>query len=278
MKRILFLLFIIHIIGCANESEKSKQPPKNTTKKTVPTSTSNVLPVEQKKIMNPAVQQKFPIDEIMGKIDPPTHKDFIEMSTEHASKKKMYLRKDAYEAFKKMYIAAQKDGINLKVLSATRPFNHQKSIWEAKWTGKRLVSGKSLAKTIPKPIPRALKILQYSSMPGTSRHHWGTDIDINAFENEYFAKGKGKQEYDWLVTHASDYGFCQPYTPKGTERPNGYNEEKWHWSYMPISKTLTKQAKNELKDEMIKGFKGAETAPEIGIVEKYILGISKHCF
>ncbi len=164
------------------------------------------------------------------------------------------------------------------IKSATRPFDRQKIIWEGKWTGKRLVAGgQDISKTIPNPKERALKILEYSSMPGTSRHHWGTDIDINNFTNEYFAKGKGLKEYEWLTTHASEYGFCQPYTAKGAARPDGYNEEKWHWSYLPVAKKLTQQYQLRLKDKDISGFKGAETAVEIEVVRKYVLGISKAC-
>jgi len=114
-------------------------------------------------------------------------------------------------------------------------------------------------------------------MPGSSRHHWGTDIDINALTNEYFEKGKGQKEYDWLVANAASFGFCQPYSPKGDARPYGYNEEKWHWSYLPISKKLSEQYKLRIKNEDIKGFAGAESAPQIDIVNKYVLGINKAC-
>ena len=40
---------------------------------------------------------------------------------------------------------------------------------------------------------------------------------------------------DWLVQNGASYGFCQPYT---AGRCAGYNEEKWHWSYMPLSEPM----------------------------------------
>ena len=46
---------------------------------------------------------------------------------------------------------------------------------------------------------------------------------------------------------------------------------------MPVSKTLTEQARKTLKDELISGFKGAETATSIGVVKKYVLGINREC-
>ena len=76
---------------------------------------------------------------------------------------------------------------------------------------------------------------------------------------------------------AARFGFCQPYTPKGENRPYGYNEEKWHWSYMPLSKTFTQQAGLHLKDKMIKGFEGAETAVDIQVIKHFVLGINSAC-
>ena len=114
-------------------------------------------------------------------------------------------------------------------------------------------------------------------MPGSSRHHWGTDIDINALENSYFESGRGLKEYEWLKKHAADFGFCQPYSPKGPERPEGYNEEKWHWSYLPLARPLTQQAKLRLNNEALKGFRGAEAASGVSIVDNYVLGINKAC-
>ncbi|HHM21379.1 MAG TPA: D-alanyl-D-alanine carboxypeptidase family protein, partial [Bacteroidetes bacterium] len=156
--------------------------------------------------------------------------------------------------------------------------NRQKNIWESKWTGARKIeNGTNAATNYPDPKTRALKILEYSSMPGTSRHHWGTDIDINDLDNFTFEHGKGEEVYNWLVANAARFGFCQPYTKKGKERPHGYNEEKWHWSYIPIARQLTDLAAARLRDDMISGFKGAETAVKIGVVEKYVLGINREC-
>ena len=140
-----------------------------------------------------------------------------------------------------------------------------------------LIGVKDLPKEFPNAKDRALKILEFSSMPSTSRHHWGTDLDLNNFTNKYFESGKGKKEYEWLYNNAHTFGFCQPYTAKGTARPDGYNEEKWHWSYLPLSKKYIDQMKLRMNDETVKGFLGAEAAKEIGVVEKYILGINKAC-
>ncbi len=225
-----------------------------------------------------AIARGFTTDYLMGRFEPAEHPDFTLIETQYADREGLYLRKDAYAAFLDMYESAKSDGVRLTIRSATRNFDYQKGIWEAKWTGARSIEdGKNASQAYPNPKERALKILEYSSMPGTSRHHWGTDIDLNAFNNEYFASGEGLKAYQWLSEHASEYGFCQPYSPKGEERPHGYNEEKWHWSYLPIALPLTALAKENLKDSMISSFKGAEAAEQIGVVEKYVLGINSDC-
>lgn len=220
----------------------------------------------------------YPLQEIMGKFDPAAHPDFVAIETRYANRSGMFLRKEAYEAFKKMHAAAAKDSITLQIISATRNFEAQKGIWEAKWTGARKIeNGTNAAVAYPNPVKRALKILEYSSMPGSSRHHWGTDMDLNNLNPDYFHSGQGKKIHDWLTANGPRFGFCQPYSPKGNERPNGYNEEQWHWSYVPIASKMTAIAKQNLKNEMISGFEGATTAPEIDIVGKYVLGINHDC-
>jgi len=219
--------------------------------------------------------EQFTVDYIMGHFDPATHPDFEEVDIKYADREGLFLRKDTYEAFRKMYNHAASDGIRLQIRSATRNFNYQKGIWEAKWNGTKLIEGgENLAETTPDPKERALKILRYSSMPGTSRHHWGTDIDLNNFENSWFEKGDGLDIYNWLKKHAAEYGFCQTYT---AGREHGYLEERWHWTYMPVSSKLTALAKQELKNEMIKGFSGSEAAVMLDVVKYYVLAINQEC-
>jgi D-alanyl-D-alanine carboxypeptidase len=218
------------------------------------------------------------LDFLMGKFEPKNYYNFLQIEKKYADRKGMFIQKETYEAFKNMYAAAKQDGISFVIKSATRNFISQKNIWVENWNGKSKTTGvKDIIKNYPIPTDRALKILEFSSMPGTSRHHWGTDIDLNNFTNKYFEKGKGKEEYDWLKNNASKFGFYQPYIKKGNERPHGYNEEKWHWSYLPLSKKYIDQVRLKMKDKFIKGFDGAEVAEEIGMIEKYILGINRKC-
>ncbi|MFT5382919.1 MAG: D-alanyl-D-alanine carboxypeptidase [Saprospiraceae bacterium] len=269
--RMIVLMIWVCMLSCGTATVENKEA--MTTKKD-----SNIVKkVALVETSVPQVDSTITVDYLMGKFEPSKDARFVKLSTEYASSASMLLRKEAYEAFKEMYAAAKKEGISFKIISATRPFSHQKRIWEGKWNGTRKVEGKDLSKTHQDATKRALKILEYSSMPGSSRHHWGTDIDINNLENEYFEKGKGKKEYDWLVANAPRFGFCQPYSPIGDTRPFGYYEEKWHWSYLPISQKLTAQYKLRIRNEDVLGFDGAEVAPQVDIVNKYVLGINEEC-
>ena len=211
---------------------------------------------------------------LLGKFDPATHPLFSKLEDTHArgSAKDGYLRTETYEAFKKMSAAAKQDGVELVIISATRNFDSQKRIWENKWEGRTMVEGINLT-TIKDPKERARLILLYSSMPSTSRHHWGTDMDLNNLNNDYFLTGEGLKIYQWLTTHAAEYGFCQPYTNKEGGR-TGYEEEKWHWSYLPLSGEFLETYKKQVSYKDITGFKGAESAKPMVVIKNYVEGVA----
>ncbi|MEP7210651.1 MAG: M15 family metallopeptidase, partial [Alphaproteobacteria bacterium] len=158
-----------------------------------------------------------------------------------------------------------------------RSFNDQKRIWNDKWTGKTSVEGGKLPRTVPDPKTRAEKILEFSAMPGTSRHHWGTDFDLNDLSNGYFALGKGRVIHDWLTAYAAEYGFCQVYSPKGPDRQRGYNREDWHWSYLPVASRYLAAYPNVVGYERLTGFEGASTAKAIEVIPNYVQGINPDC-
>lgn len=219
---------------------------------------------------------EYDLDFLTGRFDPSKHDSFVKVPAIYGNREGMYLQREVFEAFLKMHEAAKSENINLVIVSATRNFEAQKSIWEGKWNN--LMKDEKVKKMEEKDIYIAKDILQYSSMPGTSRHHWGTDIDFNALNNEWFEKGEGKKLYDWLQSKGPDFGFYLVYSEKGENRPTGYNEEKWHYTYKPLSKKYTAQALKFLKDSDIKGFAGAHTAVQLNIVNEYVLGIHPDCY
>ncbi|WP_452225772.1 M15 family metallopeptidase [Lacinutrix cladophorae] len=161
------------------------------------------------------------------------------------------LRKEAYLAFQNMKATALKEGVRIQIVSSYRSFNHQKHIWEGKY--KRYINqGLSAEKSIQ-------KIIEYSTIPGTSRHHWGTDIDIidanvhapkHVLREENFHRD-GSYIYlkKWMDAHANSFGFYLVYTADLNRK--GFKYEPWHYSYKPLSQNYLKSYKKVNIQEML---------------------------
>ncbi|TNE56457.1 MAG: D-alanyl-D-alanine carboxypeptidase family protein [Bacteroidetes bacterium] len=274
-----FFLSVLACVGCGPEAETGAVFSRYSAQVcAAPSPADTIIPDAKSIQQEEAPRAAVPVtaltaagtDFLMGKFNPATHPDFVPVSTRYASRSGLYLQKETYAAFCKMWSAAKKDGINLTILSAARSFDYQKGIWERKWS--------VYTTQIKAADARTLKILEYSAMPGSSRHHWGTDIDLNGLDPKAFVPGgQYHKTYEWLQQHAHFYGFYQPYTAKDHARPDGYNEERWHWSYLPLATPLLRQYERSVADAMFTGFSGAETAPAVGIVQKYVLGVAPDC-
>jgi len=195
---------------------------------------------------------------LLGKINPENDSMFVEIPSKYCIMRKEYIHKDVLEPFIAMYEAAEKDGIRLGIVSAHRTFETQKWLWNQRYYNSS------------NPVSVAKIVLNYLAMPGTSRHHWGTEVDLISTKLYYYESEEGKYTYQWLIDNAADYGFYQVYTAGKTK---GYNEEKWHWSYMPVAKEFLKQYGEKITYEDISGFNGCETAKELMIIENYVFGI-----
>ncbi|MBP9887244.1 MAG: M15 family metallopeptidase [Leptospiraceae bacterium] len=205
----------------------------------------------------------------------------LKVFTNKIEKNTHSLREETITALNKMIEAydrdrEQKSKQHIFVVSAHRSYSDQKSIWEQKFKGTRKMRESVLGKT-PEEIVDL--ILEYSSAPGTSRHHWGTDLDINALQNDYFSgKGNGAFLYEWLQKNASKFGFCQPYNELSKRGGKGYNEEKWHWSYAPIANQLQKDWEESFKNKEI-NFVGKFSGSELLGVRplEYVTSINSEC-
>lgn len=186
--------------------------------------------------------------------------NFISVEMPYSARPNMRMQKEAYRAYIKMYKAAKQSGIDLKIISSTRLYALQQTIWNRKWSN---CNGCDSAKV--------RQIMQYVSMPGTSRHHWGSDIDFISVNPSWWKQGEGLRIYKWLCTHASEYGFFQPYT----SNPNrsGYSEERWHWSYAPISVPYLENYLKLIHSNDLKGFNGSEQIERLHLIESHVCGI-----
>lgn len=207
---------------------------------------------------------------LLGKFNPDSSEFFVLIPSMYTRKSGIFIQKETLEAYIKMFVAAKKDGVNLEIISATRSFIYQKGIWERKWNSPAF-------QKIMDAVSRARQIMHYSAMPGTSRHHWGTDIDLNSLSNNTFSNGNGKLVYEWLLKNAGKFGFCQVYSERGQNRKFGYEEEKWHWSYLPLAQSYTKDYPILIKKEDIGGFSGCESFEMHSVIHHFVLGINPSC-
>jgi hypothetical protein len=145
------------------------------------------------------------------------------------------LRKEAHDAFVEMKKAAYQDGIDIKVVSSYRSYERQRAIFERKYV---LFTEEGL-----EPLEAIDKIIEYSTIPGTSRHHWGTDADLidaskpaegDVLVPEKFGPGGPFEDFkNWMDANSEKYGFYLVYTDNPRRR--GFKYEPWHYSYAPLS-------------------------------------------
>ncbi|MCB5278415.1 MAG: M15 family metallopeptidase [Candidatus Cloacimonetes bacterium] len=223
-------------------------------------------------MINPSFSQSCqristPKDLLLGKFDPAEHPDFERISN-YNMYANMYLHTQAKCALDSLVEAAAKDGITLRILSATRTFNTQKLIWERKIN--KYSKGRFDWLTNAQQRDIVQNILTYSAMPSTSRHHWGTDVDFCSVSLAFWQSAKGKRTYRWLKDNAENYGFALTYTQS---RNGGHNFEPWHWSYLPLSDIFLDDYLNTITYSDIISFSGASFAAELGIFDHYVANV-----
>lgn len=152
---------------------------------------------------------------------------------------------------------------SLEVASAYRSYAQQESIWNEKVEGKRPLWSKDEKHLVDVQTLRPEEIVQhllhFSSIPGCSRHHWGTDFDI--FDPTYYKQTSQKlllknEAYDLQV--GPNYHLLQSFEegrlqgkhffirPYEQPRSEGIQREAWHISYAPVSKSLQSQFSFEI--------------------------------
>lgn len=153
------------------------------------------------------------------------------------------LHQGIIDDYKALELAAKNAGFDLEIASAYRSFERQSLIWNNKYSGKRPILSATnepveIAKLSEIEIIKA--IMLYSAIPGASRHHFGTDLDIYA--PNMLAEGQSLQlepwEYNqsgpfyelnlWLDENLLQYGFYRPYK----SFQGGVAQEAWHISHI----------------------------------------------
>ena len=267
MKHITLILTILALLTCTNHKAQNSniQPQDSTTISSKSTNDS------QLSTLNFQLSKEI----LLGKFNPATDSNFVLIPEHMASNKSMYCHRETFQAYLAMRDSALRDGITLTIVSATRNFNRQKQIWDRKWNSNnaQCTMHNAQLKDTTADICKVRSIMRYSSMPGTSRHHWGTDLDFISVEPEDWTHGEGLRIYNWLCANAHKFGFFQPYTTDPAR--TGYAEERWHWSYAPLSKPYLEAYRQKITAEDITGFSGSYLVDSLGIIQSHVFGISE---
>ena len=186
------------------------------------------------------------------------------LTREHLTDRRgVLMHEQAAEAFSSLQARAHDAGFQLSVASSYRSYERQLAIFNGKWRGERPVlddNDRALVRQDYSAEEWLHLILRFSALPGTSRHHWGTDIDIfdptripsgeslQLIPSEYRIGGIFEDLTQWLDTliAANDCeGFFRPYD----RDRGGISEEPWHLSYGPVaSKARSRLSAGALRD------------------------------
>ncbi len=155
-------------------------------------------------------------------------------------------------AFAQLAAAAHLRGFELAIASAHRDFQRQLAIWNAKADGRRpVLDPHGVVLDIDKLSERELvfAILRWSALPGMSRHHWGSDLDVydaaavgadyqlQLIPAECAGAGVFGELHRWLdqrIEAGQAFGFFRPYD----RDCGGVAPEPWHLSFSPEARTV----------------------------------------
>jgi LAS superfamily LD-carboxypeptidase LdcB len=170
-------------------------------------------------------------------------------SAEDAEWLTVSVHREVVDPFRELASAAAGAGFDLAILSGFRSFDKQLSIWNRKARGELAVfdsDARALDITSLSDRELVFSILRWSALPGASRHHWGTDLDvydaaakpagyeIELIPSEYQSGGMFAPLSHWLderIANGSAFGFFRPYD----RDRNGVAPERWHLSYAPLA-------------------------------------------
>ncbi len=160
---------------------------------------------------------------------------------------KCALHFETVASFLAMRDDAARAGIDLRPVSSFRDFERQRVLWNRKWSGERPLYDRAGVELDPVQLSDAKRvdaILCWSAVPGGSRHHWGSDIDVidaaampdgyqvQLLPSEYAPGGVFERLTAWLDRNMHRFGFHRPYA---SDR-GGTGVEPWHISYAPVAR------------------------------------------
>lgn len=156
------------------------------------------------------------------------------------------LQRDTLEPFLAMRDAAARAGLAIEIVSSFRDFAAQQNIWDRKFRGERPLydaNGNVVDHARLNKEELIDAIVCWSAVPGGSRHHWGTEVDVidraalpegyrvRLLPEEAAPGGVFQRLHRWLDENSASFGFYRPYRAYR----GGFYPEPWHLSYAPVS-------------------------------------------
>lgn len=162
---------------------------------------------------------------------------------------KSALHSDVLEPWRQLVDAAKGEGFELTLASSYRSFDRQRLIWNAKLSGERPVfddDGCQLDLSCMSSLERVQRLMRWSALPGASRHHWGTDMDVydkaavpetyqlQLVADEYTGTGPFAPMIEWLHHFLKSDAAPVFFFPYELDH-GGIAIEPWHLSYKPVA-------------------------------------------
>ena len=192
------------------------------------------------------------------------------------------------EPFFRLRAAAAADGIDLLPVSTYRDFSRQLGIWNAKCRGERDLFDRDGIRLDYDSLSEEEvvgAILHWSALPGASRHHWGTEIDVvdartaepgrapQLLPSEFAPGGRQASLETWLASNLGRFGFHRPYA----RDLGGVQPEPWHVSHSATAAAALARFTPQLLQDALDGVELDCAAivrarlPEI--FERYVLNV-----
>ena len=155
--------------------------------------------------------------------------------------------------------AAAAADFELAIASAHRSFSRQLSIWNGKVRGERAVldaDGRPIDLALLSSVEQVFAILRWSALPGGSRHHWGSDLDIydraalppgnrlQLTSDEVERGGPFYSFHCWLdqrIAGGDAFDFYRPYRGQ-----SAVAEERWHISHRVTAERYSQQLSRDV--------------------------------
>lgn len=126
--------------------------------------------------------------------------------------REQFLLSDVLKRWRVMRKAAQRDFVEINIVSCFRSVDYQTALIQ-----KKLDAGQAIE-----------DILKVSAAPGHSEHHTGRAIDVGTSGCDHLSEAfEETVAFQWLERNGEKYGFTLSY-PKNNA--SGISYEPWHWA------------------------------------------------